>query len=479
MLQSIVARQALSVTPEGRRPPTYTADEFPFGMYQDYIPNPDVTLARIMPQLKLPDDERAYRRMRDSEEAVSTGTQQRKSVITGEGSEIVVGKSRSPKARELHEFMILAAKRIESFPGLLDKILDAVYYGWTPFAIDAWDSLQFQGRARIVPLHISERYPERYRFRAADRSDEEKRQLQDLGILHQDTEHDLVHLPYYRGADAVFETPAEKMQWLIARGDGLHNPYGNGLYSRIGVLWFTAQKMSEIAARGASRSIGLMRIKETSISDASKSATDRMESIRKQVANILDFLHNHNVLLQLAGWEVDLMTELAFSESIVKMAEFWDAKIRRSILLQNLTTNVDEKGSRAAAETHERIMRRSARADLAVVKNVVNDQLIRRVIFFNFGPQDVDDLPAWRSWAEDDWTLEDVAAVHSLLPNAVDLEAVARRRGIPLIPEDEREKVPPPALPAFPPGPQAPQDPVREKNLPLTSAAPPRKPEER
>lgn len=88
-------------------------------------------------------------------------------------------------------------------------------------------------------------------------------------------------------------------------------------------------------------------------------------------------------------------TEIEFIEAVkgsgksdnpyLAMAEFCDKAMSKALLGQTLTADVGDKGSYAAAKTHNEVRQDLAQADTRAVAVTVRYQLIRPMVGFNFG----------------------------------------------------------------------------------------------
>ncbi|GAB6170773.1 hypothetical protein JCM15765_02510 [Paradesulfitobacterium aromaticivorans] len=119
-------------------------------------------------------------------------------------------------------------------------------------------------------------------------------------------------------------------------------------------------------------------------------------------------------LVQDAAVAIPANAELELKETSGDKAEvhrlfltFCNAEISKAILGQTLTTEMGDTGSYSAAQVHQEVKEDIVEADAKMVMAALNDQLIRPLVEFNFGPQD--NYPTFRIFYKEDDIQKDLA----------------------------------------------------------------------
>lgn len=136
-------------------------------------------------------------------------------------------------------------------------------------------------------------------------------------------------------------------------------------------------------------------------------------------------------------------TEIQFVETKVntgsspyrELAEYIDRQMSKAVLGQTLTSDVGERGSYAAARTHDEVRQDLKEADCKALAETLRTDLIRPLVMFNFGPEALDRLPWIKFHYEPPEDLRATAEIYGLLVEKVGLpiaaEHVYERFGIP------------------------------------------------
>ena len=129
------------------------------------------------------------------------------------------------------------------------------------------------------------------------------------------------------------------------------------------------------------------------------------------------------------------------------LADFCNRENSKAILGQTLSAEVGDKGSYAAAKTHEGVRLDLLKADSRAVAATVRHQLIRPIVGFNFGWDTA--VPGYEAdWKEPE-DLENLSTVYKNvveMGQPVGVEHVSDRFGIPL-PKEGEDVLQAPALP--------------------------------
>jgi phage gp29-like protein len=110
------------------------------------------------------------------------------------------------------------------------------------------------------------------------------------------------------------------------------------------------------------------------------------------------------------------------SESFLKLVEYCDKEIRRTILGQVLTTDAGDSNSRgswALGRIHQSVQQQILTTDAKALMQTVREQLIRPFVRFNFGPEYMDRLPTFRIFHEPPEDLESKARQYGILAQQV------------------------------------------------------------
>jgi len=141
-------------------------------------------------------------------------------------------------------------------------------------------------------------------------------------------------------------------------------------------------------------------------------------------------------------------------ECFSRLLEHADTAIAVTLLGQNLTTEV-KQGSRAAAQVHNSVRRDFLRADAATLGRALRKGLLQPWARFNFGHEELAPRPAWGTEPPEDAAaeadaLQKLAVALGAFQDAklpVDLLALLREQGVPLLPEAADNDAPAPKPP--------------------------------
>ena len=267
------------------------------------VDNPDPILRFMARQ-----NEEFYRTMERSELAIYAAKQHRVSALLSEGSEVIEGPSGSKRALMLKDFTIQFLKRIPMWTTVQEKMLDAIYWGWRPLEV-FWDfEMQFKGRRFWGINSIREKMPEDFRF-TEDRI--------------------LVFVGDQLGTNEfiAFDRPEDQYHWLICSAGSTNNPYGDALYKNVWLIWYIKNRFMQMWSQGMERSLGVLKAKE----EFSFNSPDRAKSVGElatELQEITKRLSQNNILIERAGWTLDFITDIEFSEGWQHPLAYCDEQMR-------------------------------------------------------------------------------------------------------------------------------------------------------
>lgn len=355
-------------------------------------------------------DEREYKKMLLTDDAISGATEQRVTGLLAEGSEIVPGND-SPAALNLQAFAVAQLKAIDNLPQVLAEILDARWYGWRPCELQWTSELSYNGRPWWGVERIVVRDPWHYAL------------TPDGAVVDQT-------FATLGGDLQVYDSPEERLRWLVAVSGSTSSPYGDGELNKLWLLYFLSKKFENMSGKLMQRALGVLKAKNTA---AAPIGEQKQSQALSDVKRILDVLNSNNVLMEYAGWTLEMIDGIDFSGDVIKTLEYFDERKRIKIVGQNLTTKVTG-GSYAAAKEHSKVLEAKWKSDAKFLASVINDGLLRRILELNLGEIDPEDLPKWTSLAFSKPDLEATKAYYDM-GGPVDRDRFAHSYNIP-IPED-------------------------------------------
>lgn len=137
------------------------------------------------------------------------------------------------------------------------------------------------------------------------------------------------------------------------------------------------------------------------------------------------------------------------------LANFCNAEMSKAVLGQTLTTEVGDKGSYAASQTHQQVRQDLLEADCRSLAETLRQYLIRPLVLFNFGKAATSRLPWIKFHCEPPEDLQAKAETYRVLISDIGLPVAQDHLyevfGVPR-PEDGQQLVAPPTsgLPALP-----------------------------
>lgn len=139
-----------------------------------------------------------------------------------------------------------------------------------------------------------------------------------------------------------------------------------------------------------------------------------------------------------------------------KFINFLDDSMAIAVLGQTLTSNVGSSGSYSLGQIHNQIRKDILTADVLMLENFVNDQLIKPLLQYNFPDTDTEDIPKWRIVTDDAVDKESLATAIKTLVEAgfdqIPKSYISETFGFPIPDEGEETLTPRAPAPAPVPG---------------------------
>lgn len=249
---------------------------------------------------------------------------------------------------------------------LIPQILDAVFLGYSVMEI-VWK----REDGKMVPCSVEQKPQEWFYF-------DEKNQLR----YTEDSRSDGFVLPEYK--------------FLLAQNQASYNnPYGEKVLSRC--YWPVQFKKNgykfwvTFVERYGMPFLAARQPKGYSQADTQK----LLEALEKMMQDTYGVLPDDSSVEFIQG------SANANSEVYTRFLNFCNTEISKSILSQTLTTEVQERGTYAAAKTHQNMLHHILLGDKRLVERTVNC-LIRMIWELNFGSSQMDALPVFEMFSEDD-----------------------------------------------------------------------------
>lgn len=369
-------------------------------------------------------DERAYRIMERNDSAVKSGRQNRDNKILSQGSSIQIGRSKSRAAKMLHDFTIQWFKRIKYLNQVRIRSLDAMYHGWRPLE-NTYSEFSFKGKTYIVPTTIREKDQENFRY------------TQDRNLAHYDR---------YKGEYVIFDSRIAKLKWFCPFYGSTNNPYGTGIYQSAFLIHFAKDKFFEMFTQGMQRSMGTLKAKQTGfggmVAPAASRATEdvinpkeTMNNVVNDIRQIMDVFNSQNILVEKAGWSLEFLTNISFTDGWIKALDYVDKQITLIVASEILSFQEGKFGSRSQSVVHDESGNKTSMVDGTWFDETWNDSFIIPVLEYNHGEIDPDDAPQQVSNCRIPLTLADCKTA---LEMGMDLnrDEIARRFNLPIADED-------------------------------------------
>jgi phage gp29-like protein len=220
------------------------------------------------------------------------------------------------------------------------------------------------------------------------------------------------------------------------------------------MLIFLVKQFERMSAQAMQRSLGILKVTFAGGSDMEGTDQSQLDA---SLATMSDRLTANNMLVEDGAYTVEVLKNVEFSSSYREIMDYFNKELRIGVVGQNLTSEV-KGGSLAAAQVHQETLESYWKSDARELSSWINDQLLRGALELNFGEQDSDDLPKWRSSV---FSKPDTEGLKLFLDygGRVDGQRIADTYNVPVLAEEGEEVVleklaPPPSI--FGQTPQAP-----------------------
>ena len=332
-------------------------------------------------------DEELWRTMERSEMAIFNAKQHRIATTVSAGSVVEPGDSGSPRAEELKDFTVAFLKRIPNWTTVQAKMLEAIFWGWRPMEV-LWDfNFDHKGTTYWGVKTVREHMPELFKF-TEDR--------------------DLAYVGNGMDQPVIFNKPQDRFRWMVCTANSTAVPYGEALLKNLWLAYYVKSRFTQMWAQGMERSLGVVKAVQQQALEGDQTS---MAQIKRELSGVLDLLSANNVLVQKAGWILELVSDVEFSEAWQHPLEYLDKQMTLGITAETLTMSVDKAGgSRALGNTQRESLTDLAKMDAKQEEGWVNDQLIRPALELNFGTIAEEDIPKWKSKVHSKLEVETVEA---------------------------------------------------------------------
>lgn len=407
-------------------------------------------------------DEREYRLMRDTTDAISSSIGALHAFLLGFGFKVSQPRSRrrgeaAQKLVEMADAQLRHLWRTAHLHVVLEQASYGFYDGWMPMQC-VWDTQAFwyQGQWRWGVNAVIEQYQELYAFTAEPRPR-------------------LVELNRYAGTgnpDPPRVIPEdEEAGWLLFHSGSNLSPYGDAFLQRLWLPWRVLQSFSEWYYRGARNAFsGVPVVKESLVAAASPlmraaggvdpgEGAAALAALSSEAREVLRIYEEQGIIIIRGGFDFELLTDIAFGDGWQAALQYLETKFTVAIKGETLTSEVKDSGSRAVADVHQATKLTYAQRLARHIEPGVSE-LLKRVIEANEGEVDPEDLPAFSFRVH---RRSDPEKVELLARNGakVAIEPLADEWGIELAPEDAEEGTyltPPKATPAAAPSDEGERD---------------------
>lgn len=372
------------------------------------VENPDPVLQHIAFK-----DEAEWRTMERACPAVAIAKKKRVNTLLSYGSEIQAG-SNSKEAKELKEWAILLYKGIDKFSVVQRRKLDAIFWGWRPLESLLKFDMKFKGKTFWGVKSIHEKMPEEFRFT---------------------TDRELVYIGNGYKDPIVFDQPGDEYHWLTCSAGSTNNPYGEAEYREVWFPYYIGQRFLQLWGQGMGRSVGTLKVKEgaSMFGGMIEGSAKTIPEIAREVSDVIRTLNEKGVLIERAGWTVELLKDIRFSEAWSGPLDYIDNLIRLLITGETLTSMTGGEGSRAASEVARSGLIDYCKADAKSLEGWENDDFLAPLVRLNHGDDVPDeDMPKFRSKIGQ---IVDVEKARALFDMGAPLDGkrIAADAGVPLV----------------------------------------------
>lgn len=380
-------------------------------------------------------DEREYRLMRETTDAISSSIGALLAFLLGFGWQVKQARARrrGPVAQRLIDLADAQLRRIDRLPDVFELASHGFWDGWMPMQA-VWDTqaFMFGGQWKWGVRCLCEQNQEEFAFTA-------------------EPDPRLVVLNRFAGTGSP-EPPRvipeeERAGWLIFTSGSTRTPYGRAFLRDLWLPWRVLQSFSEWYYRGARNAFsGVPVVKESALAAASPlipnsgnngEGAAALAALSAEAREVLRIYEEQGIIIIRGGFEFEMLTEIAFGDGWQKALQYLENKFVVAIKGETLTSEVKDSGSRAVADVHQATKLTHAQRLARHIEPGISE-LIKRVIEANEGEVDPEDLPAFSFRVH---RRSDPEKVEILRKGGakVAIEPLADEWGIELAPEDAEE----------------------------------------
>ena len=264
---------------------------------------------------------------------------------------------------------------------VLQRLLDAEWFGWRPMQLlleqRTWPGLGSNSREAVwVPRRILDKPPEHFRFTPeADRR--------------------LVFVPGFGRPPVLFSPEEMRAGWMLPRVRTLDDPYGTGLAMYAWMVWRATMVMVRKFFKSVDREWGMVKVSKP---PSGRPAQEEIRAIQDDVAEMLRYFNQNNVLLELQGFTVDFVERLEFISSGVELLRHLRTTIQTLIEGQTLTSDTSTAGPAGSSQVHQEVRSEFAKAAIATTVECSMEEMFRNSFWLNLGEVDPEDCPRFVSW---------------------------------------------------------------------------------
>lgn len=405
--------ESLSSLPSNARVKRLTKEVVPFSgtdvMFGKipYVENPDPILAYVA--LK---DEEEYQVMERAEPTIFAAKKKRLNTLFSFETEVQAANN-TKDALDLKDFAIAFLKNIRKWKQVQRLMCDASFWGWRPMECVWQFDMKWRGKPYWAPRNIYEKKPQHFRF-TRDR--------------------DLVYVGKGLADIKIFNRWEDDLHWLVCTSGSTDNPYGEALYRAIWLIYYVKQQFFQKMSQGMSRSTGLIKAHQTADAASSLSgvaSAKDVDEVGEEVRRILRTLDQKGVLVEKFGWELEILTNIQFSEAWMQPIRYCDELMNISLTGETLSMKLGDVGSRAAAQVHRDGLLDFCKSDAYELETTVNEELIEKGLTFNHGQIPSDLMPKFRSRIHQKMDVDNAQKLFAM-GAPIDGERLASETGVPL-----------------------------------------------
>lgn len=247
---------------------------------------------------------------------------------------------------------------------LISQILNAPLFGYTVLEI-TWEPVYISGRKWILPARAEEKPQEWFRF-------------------------DQMNRLRYRSLSSPEGIPLPDKKFLLVQNDATYiNPYGEKVLSRC--YWPVLFKKNglEIWVSFTQRYGLPFVIGKQPASSTPEASTELMQTLEEMITTSAAVIPDNTSV------EIISFPSGASIDAYRYFLEFMNSEISKAVLTQTLTTELQQRGSYAAARTHSDQLAKLHLADARLAEKTIN-RMLRWIAEINSTAADASSIPRFR-----------------------------------------------------------------------------------